>query len=495
MLADLLLLANAASGAIVPAAANFNEVLTHASSIDVAEASLNNVRNWDDYYDYVSTNVELLSRSDDDYANSEGIFIIDLADELNYKYPNYAWERIDDECSITSNVSNHIPINVKIDAYLTAEINQAIVLAGVQDKTNYGGCGPIAAIGMLDYFARYLGYDEIIDDPTDSAKRVALAAEVMSNTNYSVTGSVDNSRVWPWDMVNGFNAVILDRDLSIQAEYKVSLFGGRGSEFWNDIVENIDRGLPVTIFTSDACGPGEFSNHYSNIYGYETWKGTSNDGENTIRKTFLKGRLNLERYTSEYYCDSNILNYIHSGIITYDPHYEESYTFTASDFAEEFVNDSGGGQYFFSPMSDQVALSNGRILQTIRLRTSYIENEFLVLSPNRENAGTAYLDITFPAKVSQLSFDAFLWSRYEGISGEELKMQYYDDGWYDHITIDLGSMPVKYDQNCTRFALFPKDTTRIRFYATHQSPSGSRNKGRICLDNFEVSYNDGLWEA
>jgi len=38
-------------------------------------------------------------------------------------------------------------------------------------------------------------------------------------------------------------------------------------------------------------------------------------------------------------------------------------------------------------------------------------------------------------------------------------------------------------------ALFPKDTTRIRFYATTNNPVGDRNKGRIVLDNFKVEYN------
>lgn len=494
MLNPLLLLA-AVSAFSAPPEKDFSSVLANCSNDEIIMATTMGIDDWEDYKNYIEMNVQSLAENDGSQEWSDSTPIVDVARNLANRFPNYTWFQDKNNSGSTSDVSNHIPIEMKrYDSFPEADILDAIEVAGVQDKTNYGGCGPIAAIGVLDYFARYLGYGEIIDDPTNSARRIALAAEVMSNTNYSPTGNTDSSRVWPWDMVNGFNTVVLDHGLSIQAQYKVSLFGGRGSEFWNDIVENIDRGLPVSMLTAGASGDGSFANHYSNVYAYETWIGVAADNGGIMTKKFIKGRLNFG-WQDGYYCDANILNYIHSGIVTYNPHYDESYDFTASDFAEEFVNDSGGGQYFFSPMSEPVAISDGKTLQTTRLRTSYIENEFLVLSPNRENAGTAYLDIAFPTKVSQLSFDAFLWSRYEGISGEEFKMQYYDDGWHDHITIDLSLLPGKYDQDCTRFALFPKDTTRIRFYVTHQSPSGSRNKGRICLDNFEVSYNDALWEA
>lgn len=79
-------------------------------------------------------------------------------------------------------------------------------------------------------------------------------------------------------------------------------------------------------------------------------------------------------------------------LITYNINYANSYTIRVSDFAEEFVNSDGGGQYFFYNKEASVTTANGRTLQTNRKRCSYIENQYLVLSPNRENAGEAYLE-------------------------------------------------------------------------------------------------------
>lgn len=98
----------------------------------------------------------------------------------------------------------------------------------------------------------------------------------------------------------------------------------------------------------------------------------------------------------------------------------------AKDFAEEFINDAGGGQYFFYPVSCPVETSSGETLQTSRLRTSYIENKYLVMSPLRNGAGQAFLEIGFPDRCPRLEFSCALWSGNEGILQEEFKLQYFD---------------------------------------------------------------------
>lgn len=474
---------------------SFADVIVNAPAEEIAYFAENNILDWDDYELNLQQNPILLAResSDSDGSPSASLAITNLSRHLSHYFPSYAWSCNASKSSETSKVAGHIPINMQEDSYSEEELQAAIVRASLEETTNYGGCGPIAAIGALDYFARYLGYAEIIDDVDNEEKRISLATEVMSNTHYSIFGSEDSSTVWPKDYVKAFNAVAKDRGLSIRASNKTSLLGGRETEFWNDVVANINEGLPVTMFTGPASGDGSFANHYTTVFGYETWAGIPREGGSRIEKTFLKAYLNYPR-TSAYYCDSSILNYIYSGIITYDLNYDESYSFTASDFAEEFVNDSGGGQYFYSPINQSVSLTNGMTLQTTRLRTSYIENQYLVMSPKRQDAGTAYLDITFPTKASRISFNASIWGLKEDINSEELKIQYYDNGWHDHIQMDLDGLNLKESPD-NYIVLFPKDTTRVRFYVTHSNPTGDRNKGRICLDNFEVRYNATQVEA
>jgi hypothetical protein len=473
----------------------FSALLNHGTSSDISFANENNVVDWGDYSEYLKAqNVKNANKEDkgkgDGNDGSISDSILDVETYLEKNYSDYYWIRNDAECALTSDVSNNIPIEMQSSAFPRADIEEAIVAAGVEGKTSYGGCGPIAAMGIMDYFARYLGYNEIIDDPTDSDSRVILAAEILSHTYFSIFGGVDNTLVLPWDYSNCFNTVISNHGLSniIHASDQWTLFGGEQTNYWNQIVANIDEGLPVTMFTGLACGDGDFSQHYTNIYGYETRVGIPINGGERLTKNFIKARLNWGK-EFEYYCDADILNCGQLGIITYDVNYSNSYSFFDYDFAEEFVNDAGGGQYFFYTVDEPVSLSNGKTLQTSRLRTSYIENEYLVLSPNREDAGTAYLDITFPNNVSKLSFTASMWSGLEGAINEDFKLQYYDGGWKDHINIDPYDLPTTKEYPNDFQVLFPKGTNRIRFYATYSNPSGDRNKGRICLDNFVVNYN------
>lgn len=255
------------------------------------------------------------------------------------------------------------------------------------------------------------------------------------------------------------------------------------------IVENIDKGIPVTMFTGLVSGDGDFAKHYTNIYGYETWIGVGKDGTK-IEKQFIKARLNWGK-KEEYYCDADILNDGQVGLITYKMNYAKNYAFYAQDFAEEFVNSAGGGQYFFENIRETVSLSNGETIDTERKRCSYIENQYLVLSPNRANAGTAYLDILFSHSVPKLTVDISMWGSNEGAINENFKIQYMTEiGWQDHVSISpYHDLPTVKDYPKTYTLLFPKNTKQIRFLATHSNPSGDRNKGRIVLDHFIVEYN------
>ena len=470
---------------------DFQEILSHASPSDIAFIKENDINDWDDYEEYMNVGT---GKEDKPLGKWKGglttNLITNVERHLNDYYSDYYWIRNDDKCGETRNVSNHIPIEMLTMYFPDTDIEIAINEANVEDKTSYGGCGPIASLGIMDYFARYLGYDEINSDPYDSTQRIKLATEVLSNTYFSILSSKEATLVWPWDNTSCFNRVMANHGLSkvISAHEQWTIWGGQQTNYWNQIVDNIDSGLPVSMFTGMFWEKHTFSQHYVNIYGYETWLGIPSDGGQKLTKTFVKTRVNGG---ADYacYCDAEILDRAPVGIITYDVKYANSYSFYDYDFSEEFVNDAGNGQYFFYNIDTPVSLSNGKTLQTSRLRTSYIENKYLVLSPNREGAGTAYLDITFPNPVSKLSFGASMWSGLESASQEYFKVQYYDGYWKDYISIDLSRLTSVKDYPDRFEVLFPKDTNRIRFYAYTFNPSGDRNKGRICLDNFVVEYN------
>ena len=408
------------------------------------------------------------------------------------KYPDYIW--VLEEDFETKDVSGANPINVQGKMFPESDVLKAVELSGV--ASDYGGCGPIAMMGIMDYFARYLGYTEIIEDPTNSNDRVELARYILENVMaYNFGSSGDKATlVLPGDYVKGYDDIIMAFGLSefFSAESDLTLFGGRANSYWNIVVENIQKGLPVTFYTGTASGKGTFAEHYTNIYGYEKWIGINLDTYEKKEKKFIKARVNWseEKYDSDIYCDADIFNDKMIGLITYDIKYQRGYNVYASDFAEEFVNSSGGGQYFFDPISTPVTVDEDRMIYTERLRCSYIENQYLVLSPARKDAGRAYLDIELPHSASSITFDASLWSDSEGIFYERFIIQYYKDGeWINHVEYDLDTFSIfKYEMK-TYHLLFSKDVKRIKFLAEYSKPDGDRNKGRIVLDNLKFNYN------
>lgn len=474
---------------------NFEVFANNLSAEDQQFLVEENINSWESFDAHLRNNeLSVLNNSGGPTITDS---YTDVAVHLNTSYPNFVWTLDISDSKYTSDFSNHIPVDMGSTSFPSKDIENAIMLAGVEGKTDYGGCGPIAAMGILDYFARYLGYREIIVDPTDSDLRTLLAAEVLSNTYFSIFSSDEKGTlVWPWDVVSCFNKVIKNHGLNgvISASNSVTPFGLGEAHHLARIKRSIAKGIPVTLYTGNASGNGRFAKHYTNVFGYETWKGVSrSNGDIKMTKTFLKANMNWALGVAEY-CDSDLLSFPLVGTIVYDHNLKNTTTFAASDFAEEFVNSNGNGQYFFYSINQPVTLSNGMNVNSTRLRASYIENKYLVLSPNRKNAGLAYIDLQFPHDVNSLTFGAALWSNLENIIGQTFKIQYWDywdDCWKDHKEIDLSQLPkLTFTNTFSSFdLLFPKSTKRIRFISEHIRPNGDRNKGRICLDNFLIKYN------
>lgn len=127
---------------------------------------------------------------------------------------------------------------------------------------------------------------------------------------------------------------------------------------------------------------------------------------------------------------------------------------------------------------------------TNRLRTGYIENEKINLSPRKEGAGTAYLEYHFNAYIKKIVVDLSLWSAKERLfsSDSTLKIEYYDatnNVWItalDLLSVNLGTD--RYNQE-TYIIEFPYTTTSFRFYST-SAAVGDRNKGRLSIGNMEI---------
>ena len=142
---NLLLLLNCIFLVSSNSSVQFSELLRHAETDDISYASENNIVDWDEYEEYLitqdkqnSNTLEKGKGSGNDGSISDSI--INIEKHLNDNFSEYYWIRDDEQCALTSDVSNSIPIEMQSSDFTTSDIERAIIAAGVEDDTSYGGC-------------------------------------------------------------------------------------------------------------------------------------------------------------------------------------------------------------------------------------------------------------------------------------------------------------------------------------------------------------------
>ena len=146
-------------------------------------------------------------------------------------------------------------------------------------------------------------------------------------------------------------------------------------------------------------------------------------------------------------------------------------------------------QYFYYEKTLPITIA-GTTFNTVRLRTGYIEEEYIVLSPRRSDAGEAYLVYSFDTDVIQMNVDLTFWSANEYLSSNDaIAVVQYKDSTGNWVTIlDLMNdieLPTDRTAPLNTTILFPDEVREVRFYVSC-SPVGDRNKGRICIGDMEL---------
>lgn len=137
---------------------------------------------------------------------------------------------------------------------------------------------------------------------------------------------------------------------------------------------------------------------------------------------------------------------------------------------------------------------NDLVINSTRLRCGYIENQFINLSPNRYNAGDAYLEMSFNLPIYEFSVDLSYWSSSEYLyvsEGDYAYIQYLDsnDDWVNYSDLLELSLSTTRNNQKEVTCNFIEGTYGIRIIAHKETPNTNRNKGRICIGNMKlVSY-------
>lgn len=150
------------------------------------------------------------------------------------------------------------------------------------------------------------------------------------------------------------------------------------------------------------------------------------------------------------------------------------------------------GQYFFYPK--QKTLTYDQLVITVdRLRCGYIEQQYINLSPRRQNAGKAYLELRFNQAVYSYMFGVTLWSENEYLSSadSDVCVEVLDSNGVWTRSLDLLNditLSTSQYQIDRYIGEYENGIYGIRFKAI-TTATGDRNKGRVCIDDIVLSTN------
>ena len=148
-------------------------------------------------------------------------------------------------------------------------------------------------------------------------------------------------------------------------------------------------------------------------------------------------------------------------------------------------------QYYFYDKYKQHTIGN-LSFETNRLRTGFIENEVVNLSPRRQNAGNSYLRIVFQNIITKVDINMGWWSNNEH-QNDGTAMLYYKDtvgvnAWYTLNNILNNTNMSQSHSNLSYYSfVMPEEAEGIMFNVTNQAV-GDTNKGRLSIGTMTISY-------
>ena len=195
----------------------------------------------------------------------------------------------------------------------------------------------------------------------------------------------------------------------------------------------------------------------------------------------------LDSYWDDYYCNQSFKKpnryYYKSSFLPSDWGFIGRYYFENELTSEYLVSEP--------ERKNTITTINGLTITTDRLRCGYIENSYIVLSPRRENAGRAYFEMNFDKPVYSFMYRACMWSSSENLDGIAI-IQVKDayGNWTTLKDIPIASLKTK-ENGLTQFIeQTPQGIYGLRFETT-ATATGTRNKGRLCIDDIVFSTTSG----
>lgn len=450
---------------------------------------------------YKQNNIMPMMPEDADRQLEDHTSVLNYLSEHN---PNYSWAYSQTNSNDLKSVYGENPINVyeRLPWFIEAKEE-----ADLPSQKESAGCGVIALTEALIYYSEALGYTALntyastntysysaeTDENRDINRKLLTVDALLSTPSTGWWGA--GTSVMPSSFLSGAKRVLRDHNLYSDDQKYIEVYGDLVSraeslsEKINTVKTAIDDGQMIVWWTATEFG--DFSNHYMNIFGYEDWIGTDSSG-NTITKTFIILNYN-HKYRTIQYMDSDVMTGLTMGFMFF----KCNSSLKNINLQPSQLNLTTA--YNSTETSKNVSVNNSTVpIQYSILRGAYITHydstntnpngHYLALSPNKADAGLAYIEFQLPNDIKRLDIDLSWWrakDRYSKYQGS-VTIDAYDKTSQTWITIvdvldnsiDLSVvlyLPTKYSIPMS----ISTNTFRVR--AVHNSPSGSSNRNRVII--------------
>ncbi len=420
-------------------------------------------------------------------------------------------------CS-TSNIENYDnnfndrSVNYDQDTILIPNYYYFENLHNYHGLNDSGICMIISAQIMLGYYDTFVN-DKLVDESFDkdgfAYHSANLLSEYIQSPGTGLTTEDQRFRDYLINLsndVNGSSPFISGLSNKEQKKlissyldnsnlsYSINFCQGTLNQDWNGeakalIKSTIDSGRPVIANSADHSYVA-FGYSENNVYVHTGWGHCSALEWSTFESPFplirCIGALDIV-FSCVHFHSDNYHSY----------YYDKCYCPCGYSFNEIVLNPVDYGfqpQYYFYHRWEEINISNCTF-DTHRLRTGYIENEFVNLSPRREDAGIAYLEYYLPVSIKKIVVYISFWGPSEQYNpnifpNHSARIQYGDQYgiFYNAFDLlhDVSLSTDRTNQNLLQVS-FPQGTTSFRFYTVNDAV-GDRNRGRISIGKLRIVY-------
>lgn len=488
-----------------------------------------NLKNGYVIYDKKESKIEEYSfNGDSPYENYQNFLKVYSKENFGFKYVSYY-----DNTFIDCLNSNKIDFSAMLDCYSTLEskfgeyyrdidiAEDAIVIDNAfyfQKLNNHhawnhvGTCTIVSMEILLSYYDTFYN-DLIIPENYDEISRQSTS-DMMLITEFNQSPGVDNhtrekqafheylceigkNEVGDDPKVDGMNTKnqikLLQNYLSKQKiDYSLHTSEGNAGDIWTQravkiIKAGIQNNRPVISNGSKHSTVAfAYNDEYVWVHTGWGWVGATpwSTFESGLFENYSAGCIDISAIKGNHVHSDNYFSINKNTYICPCGIHHTSTLICPEDYGFE-------PQYFYDVRGKNVKVGN-LDFYTLRKRTGFIENEYVNLSPYKQDAGTAFLELYFDCDIRKFEINLSYWQIKDKLSNlnSTAYLEVLKDGNWEHQTDLINEVTLSTDrtkQDTFSYSYIGEEIKGIRITMTSPA-TGTRNLGRISIGNIVLLH-------